>query len=326
MAGEKTVYTVSTSVVEPYLKPEMHYLGTSLTAEQAEDDDRLVMSTRVERKDLDYDMYFVFDPFYEENNNSGSAALHVMQEPIFALLNAEKSADATHGLFGLSASEVLTPFPTDADKQKAGLDDPFAKVTTVLSDNSEMQLLLGNTYTNDDGETLYYGYYEGIDCIYGFSKDDTLYATMMPEDVTSKIIIDMYVWDVGTANYHAGSNELDFTVIGESADDAVVKLNGESYENIERYRQLYSYLLKAAAEDLILTEPDDVGAEMASVYVAMQDNSRHYDIKFYEAGGMKAYIEIDGQIRFRCRKSYVTTLIHNIEIFGDETQEFTMSW
>lgn len=326
MAGENTVYTVSTMTVEPYLKPEKHYLGTALTAEQADDDDRLVMSTRVERKDLDYDMYFVFDPFYEENNNSGSAALHVMQEPIFALLNAEKSADATHGLFGLSASEVLTPFPTDADKQKAGLDDPFAKVTTILSDNTEMQLLLGNTYTNDDGETLYYGYYQGIDCIYGFSTENTLYATMMPEDVTSKIIIDMYVWDVGTVNYAAGSSKLAFSVIGESAEDAVVKLNGESYENVERYRQLYSYLLKAAAEDLILTEPDDVGAEMASVYVAMQNGARSYDIKFYEAGGMKAYIEIDGQIRFRCRKSYVTTLIHNIEIFGDETQDFTMSW
>lgn len=326
MAGEKTVYTVSTTTVEPYLKPLMHYLGTAVTAEQADDDTRLVMSTRVERKDLDYDMLFVYDPFYEEHNNSGSAALHVMQEPIFALLNAEKSANATHGLFGLSASEVLTPFPTDADKQKAGLDDPFAKVTTVMSDGEEMVLLLGNTYTNDDGETLYYGYFEGVDCIYGFSDEDTLYAKMQPKDVTSMIIIDMFVWDVGTLKYSTGSTTLDFSVIGESADDAVVTLNGERCENVERYRKLYTYLLKTAAEDLILEQPEDVGAEMASVYVEMQDHSRHYDIKFYEAGSQTAYIEIDGLIKFRCRKSYVTTLIQNIEIFNDETQEFTMSW
>ncbi len=326
MAGSNAVYTVSSSVTEPYLTELNGYLGTDLTAEQAADDERLIKSTRIERKDLDYDMYFVFDPYYEENTNSGSAAVHVMQEPIQALLNAEKSPDATHGLFGLKASAVLTPFPKEADMKAAGLDDPSVRVTTELSDGTKMMLRLGNTYTDDDGNTMYYGYYDGIDCIYGFSPDDTVYENVMPEDLVSRIIVDMYVWDVGTVNYKAGSKTLNFTAIATDQTDAVVKLNGEAYENVERYRQMYSYLLKAAAEDLILEEPDDVGAEMASVYVAAKGDKRSYDIKFYEAGGMKAYIEIDGQIRFRCRKSYVTTLIDNINKFDDESQEFTMSW
>jgi len=271
-------------------------------------------------------MYFVFDPYYEENTNSGSAAVHIMEEPIHALLNAEKSGTTTHGLFGLTASKVLTPFPSEADLTKAGLDDPFVRVTTVMSDGKEMVFRLGDSYTDEDGNKMYYGYFDGVDCIYGFSPDDTVYDNVLPEDVTSKVVVDTYVWEIGTLNYETDSVKLDFDVIGESADDAVIKLNGERYENVERYRLLYTYLLKTAAEDLVLEEPDDVGEELASVYLDRQDHARSYDIKFYDAGGLKAYIEIDGQIRFRCRKSYVTTLIENMEIFGNEDQDFTMTW
>lgn len=326
MAGSDTVYTVSSSAMEPYLDDMLSYLGTELTAKQADDDTRVVQSTRIARKDLDYDMYFVFDPYYQENTNSGSAAMHVMEEPIHALLNAEKSAAATHGLFELNASEVLTPFPTDADMQKAGLDDPFVRVTTEMSDGTQMVLRYGNTYTDKDGKKMYYGYYDGLDCIYGFAEDSTIYDDVTPDDIASRIIIDMFVWDVGTVRAQAGDTKLDFTITANDQTDAVVKLNGADYENVERYRQFYSFLLKTASEDLILTQPDDVGAEMASLYIAAKGDKRSYDIKFYEAGGMKAYIEVDGQIRFRCRKSYVSTLIENIQKFSDESQAFTMSW
>ena len=326
MAGSSTVYTVSTSDIEPYLTDVLGYLGTEVNPEQAEDDERTVQSTRITRKGLDYDLYFVYDPFYAENANSGSAAMHVMEEPIHALLNVDKSNDATHGLFGLNASEVLTPFPQEADLTKAGLDDPFIRVTTVMSDGKTMELRIGNTYTDADGNTKYYGYFEGVDCIYGFSPDSFVYETVTADDVASRIIIDMYVWDVSKVRCEADGETLDFSVLATDQSDAVVQLNGESYENVERYRQLYSFLLKTAAEDLILTQPDDVGAEMASVYVEAKDGKRSYDIKFYEASGLKAYVSVDGQIRFRCRKSYVTTLIDNIKIFGDEEKAFTMSW
>ncbi len=326
MEGGSTVYTVATSNIEPYLSSITDYLGTTLIPEQADDDERIVMSARVERTNLDYDMYFVFDPYYEINSNSGTSAVHVMQEPIYCLLSPDKSADTTHGLFGLTASEVLLPFPTAEQMTDAGLDEPFVRVTLVLSDGEEMVFRLGNTYTTEDGETRYYGMADGLDCIYGFSAEDTVYDDVLPNDVTSKVVVDLYVWDIGTIKYETDTVKLDFTVLGESADDVVLTLNGARYDNVERYRLLYTYLLKTAAEDLIIETPDDVGEEMASVYIERQDGQRNYDIRFYDAGGLKAYIEIDGQIRFRCRKSYVTTLISNMEKFADEDQDFIMTW
>ena len=330
MDGSNTVYTVSSFTVEPYFSGINDYLGTTLKEEQAEDDDTKIESVRIERADLDYDFYFVRDPYYEENANGGAMAVHVMEEPVKSLLSADRSADATHGLYGLTAAEVLTPFPKDADLKKAGLDDPFVTVTMKTDDHKTTVFKLGGTYQDADGNTRYYGMLEGIDCIYGFNPDDIIYENLKPEDIISRNVIDMYVWDIGNLEVTAGGEKLQFSVQGESKDDAVVKIDGKEQDadGVERYRQFYSYLLQTKAEDLIMPEdaPKLTGDPLAAVKIDRQDGKRSYDVKFYDAGDMKVYIVIDGEARFRCRKSYVDTLISNMKIYNDADKEFTMSW
>lgn len=328
MEGEDAVYTVMSNAVAPYREGILHYLGKELTQEQAEDDQTVIESLRVERQDLDYDLYFEYDPYYAENTNGGALAVHVMEEPIHCLLSPDKSASTTHGLYGLTASEVCTPHPTDAELKKAGLDgeDPFVRVTMKTDDHKTTEFLLGNTYENADGEKLYYGILSGLDCIYGFKPDDIAYDDVKAEDISSKNIVDMYVWDIGRLIYQAGDLTLDFEGQGTSADDFVLSLNGTRTEDIERYRLLYTYLLDAKAEDLILDEVTPEGDPLAEVHIDRQDGKRSYDVKFYDAGGLKAYIEVNGAVRFRCRRSYVTNLISNMEIYGDTEKDFTMTW
>ena len=330
MYDSNTVYTVSSFNVEAYLDGIKDYLGTVLKEEQAEDDDTEIESVRIERKDLDYDFYFVRDPYYEENANGGAMAVHVMEEPVKSLLSADRSSEATHGLYGLTASEVLTPFPKEADLKKAGLDDPSVKVTMKTDDHKTTVFLLGGQYENADGEKRYYGMLEGIDCIYGFAPDQIAYEDLKAEDIISRNVIDMYVWDIGKLDVEAGGQKLSFTVQGESKEDAVVTYQGKKQDDdgIERYRKFYSYLLQTKAEDLVMPDenPKLTGDPLASVKIDRQDGKRSYDVKFYDAGGMKAYIVIDGEARFRCRKSYVDTLIANMKIYEDKDKEFTMSW
>ncbi|MBQ5339165.1 MAG: DUF4340 domain-containing protein, partial [Oscillospiraceae bacterium] len=330
MDGSNTVYTLGSFNVEPYLDGIKDYLGTSLTEEQADDDDTKIESVRIERKDLDYDFYFIYDPYYEENANGGAMALHVMEEPVKALLSGDRSAEATHGLYGLNASEVLTPFPKDADKKAAGLDDPFVKVTMKTDDHKTTEFILGDTYQTEDGETRYYGMLKGIDCIYGFAPDQIAYEDLKAEDIISRNVIDMYVWDIGKLTVEGGGEKLSFTVQGESKEDAVVTFDGKKQdeEGIERYRKFYSYLLNTKAEDLVMPDEDVKlsGDPLATVKIDRQDGKRSYDIQFYDAGNMKAYIVVDGEARFRCRKSYVDTLISNMKIYNDADKEFTMSW
>lgn len=332
--GENTVYTVTSSTVSQYREDWMAYLSTSVTSEPADDDETILETILVERSDLDYNFYFEYDSFYVENSNGGSSAVHVMMEPLKCLLNAEKSSAVTHGIYGLTASRVEYPHPTEEQLIACGLtgEDSFVRVTTTTDAGDTIVFRLGNTYEveteDENGETVtntyYYGYLDTVNCIYGFSADDIAFDDLEPSDITSKIIVDTYVWDIGRLTYTAGDLVLDFEGIGTSSDDYVVTCNGEDVE-AERFRLLYTYLLKTAAEDLVLEDVTLTGAPMASIKLERQDGARTTDVAFYEADGMKAYIVVDGEVRFKCRKAYVNTLISNLKIFHTE-EEFTMTW
>ena len=328
MDGEDAVYTVMSTSVEPYRDGIRDYLGKEVKPAQEEGDNTIIESLRVERQNLDYDLFFEYDPYYAEHTNGGSLAVHVMEEPIHCLLSPDKASATTHGLYGLTASEVCTPHPSEADLKKAGLDgeDPFVRVTMKTDDHKTTEFLLGKTYETEDGETRYYGMLSGVDCIYGFAPDDITYDDVKAEDISSKNIVDMYIWDIGRLIYQGGGVTLDFEGQGTSQEDFVLKLNGQPDENVERYRQLYTYLLETKAEDLILEEVEPEGEPLAEIHIDRQDNARSYDVRFYDAGGLKAYIEFNGEVRFRCRKSYVTTLIENLKLYSDTEKDFIMSW
>ncbi|MBE6847015.1 MAG: DUF4340 domain-containing protein [Ruminococcus sp.] len=332
--GDNTVYTVSSSSVSQYRVDWKDYLSTNVTEEQADDDESYIEDIRIERADLDYDFYFVYDEFYVENSSGGSSAVHVMQEPIKCLLSADKAAAATHGIYAMTASRVEYPHPTEQQLTDCGLtgEDFAVRVVSNISDGRRVEFRLGKTYevetTNDAGETVtetyYYGYLDSVDCIYGFAADDIVYENLKPEDVTSKIIVDTYVWDIGRLVYTAGDLKLDFEGIGTSKEDYVVTCNGQEVAT-ERFRLLYTYLLKTAAEDLVLEDVTVSGTPMASILLERQDGKRTTNVAFYEADGMRAYIVVDGEVRFMCRKAYVNTLISNMEIFHTDA-EFTMTW
>ena len=331
--GDSTVYTVSSGSVEPYRADMLSYLGTTVTPEQADDDKTIVESVRIERADLDYDFYFEFDEFFLKHNNGGSSAVHVMVEPIPCLLNAENAAPATHGLYGLTAAEVLYPHPTEAQLAECGLGDEEASVTvTMKTDDGKTTVFRmgksyvkkGNAEIGESDTTCYYGYIDTVDCIYGFAADTVIYEDMKPSTVTSMIVVDTYVWDIGKLVYKAGDLKLDFDCIGTTKQDFVVTRDGEPVET-ERFRLLYSYLLKTAAEDLILEEIVPEGDPLASIQLKRQDGKRETNVAFYDAGGLKAYIAVNGVVRFKCRMAYVNTLISNMQIF-DTDQDFTMSW
>ncbi len=335
MEGDDTVYTVESSAMAQYRVHWMDYLSTNVTEEQAEDDDSYVEDVRIERTDIDYDFHLVYDAFYaDEDNNGGSSSVHVMKEPINCLLSGDKASGATHGIYAMTASQVVYPHPTEQQLADCGLTDEdfFARVTTKISTGKTVTFFLGKTYEDEiedeNGETktvtYRYGYIDTVDCIYGFAADDTAYEKLKPGDITSKIIVDTYVWDIGRLTYTAGDLKLDFKGLGTSKEDYVVTCNGEDVQ-AERFRLLYTYLLKTAAEDLVLEDIEMTGTPLATIRLERQDGKRPLDVEFYEADGMKAYIVVNGEARFLCRKAYVTTLISNMEIF-DTDLEFTMTW
>ena len=328
MEGSDTIYTVNGMAMDPFMEEGTHYLGTTLKEEQADDDKTIIKSVRIERKDLDYDFYFEYDPYYSENSNGGSMALHVMKEPIYSLISGDKSAAATHGIYGLTAAEVVKPHPTPEDEKKYGFADPFAVVTTKTDAGDTWVFSLGDSYQNEEGGTFYYGMLEGINCIYGFSADDIIYDNLQAEDIISRNVVDTFVWDIGKLTYEAEGTKLEFSGVGKDKSDYVLKYKGQEQDEdgLERYRKLYTYVLQTKAEEIVYDEVKLPEKPMAEIKLERQDGQHGYDIAFYDAGDMKAYIVVNGDVRFRCRKSYVETLVSNIKIFDDTDKEFTMTW
>lgn len=331
MADSDSVYTVSSSNTSIYTAPLTDYLSKQLTEEQDDSDDEdevLVVDMLVERKDLDYNFHFVEDPEFEAGTQGGSLMSLMMEEPVEAPLSPEKSEDTIYGLYGLTAEEIVKPHPEASDLQSYGLDDPQIKVTMKTSDGKTDVFSLGATYETegDTPTTCYYGMLDSIGCVYGFSKDDMVYDDITPFGLTTTSIVNGYVWDIGEIRYTAGDIKLDFTGKGTSSDDYILQLNGEEADT-ERFRLLYTFFLKTALEGLVFKDEQvqPQGEPLAEVFVRNQDEETGKTYTFYEADSMQAYIAIDGEVRFLCRKSFVTALVHNIEIYHTD-EEFQMTW
>jgi len=320
-----TVYTLLTSAVSPFLMPTTGYLDCMITAAQAEGDETIVEKVTIDREDIDFDIVVEYDKFYAEQESGGTTASHIMTSPTPCNVNVEKSAAITHGMYGLTASKVYVGHPSEADITKTGLDKPFCTVTVETSDNKTQKMTFGKSFEGEDGVTYYYGMYDGVDAIYEFTADQAAWVTVQPVDIAAKLIVITYVWDIGTLTVEAdGYETMHFEGMGSNKEDYIVTLNGEEILT-ERFRQFYAFLLKTSGEDLLINEPVPTTKKLASIKLTRQDGLKEQTVEFYEAEGRKCYIVVDGVCAFRCRRTYVDTLLKNMALFHT-AEDFVLTW
>jgi hypothetical protein len=283
-----------------------------------------VDNLRIEREDLPYDIYLEYDAAAAEDTSvGGSAATHVMREPIFTYLNVDKSKNVTHGMFGLTAQEVPVIRPSEADLTRAGLDDPFCTVTMNTGDGESRVLKFGNTYEDADGTTLYYTVLDGVNEIFGVKADDAAWLTVQPGDISSSNIFVTNVWNIGTLEIKDKTHDLKFEGEGNK-DDYTVTKNGAACET-ERFRTLYRFLLYIYGEELYLGEKPE-GEPDAEVQLTTQNGKEDYTISFYKVSDLRTIVVRDGQPSYVVRSSAVDTLSYNLDIFDDASKEFKTTW
>ncbi len=329
-ADSDTVYTVKTSYLSNFKKSDVDFVSkTILKAPESEDAYPIVQKFTLDRKDMDYQIELDYDETSQnEDTMAGTASSHLMVSPVSAYLNVDRSTPVITGMFGLTAEKVVTPHPSDADLQQTGLDDPYGVATMVCDDGNTYVLRFGEKFkeASQDSSTetvYYYVYLEGVDVIYQVSEENLVWATTTPTDLASKLMFGTYVWDVGELDVVVDDVELRFNVSGSDSDDAVVTKNGETTES-ERYRQFYSFLLNTTAETVELNG-NTTGKLLAEIHLVTQNGSLEQDFKFYEMDNFTCLITKDGQSAYTCRKSYIDTLLHNMEIY-DTDEEFTTNW
>ena len=318
------VYLVRTSLTGNFLFAPADFVSSTVIEEPENKDYPIVQSVRIERKDLEDDLYIEYDYEGQENNNeSGSAATHILVEPVFTYLNLERSLSITNGFFGLTAKEIVALHPEKADFAKYGLDDPFCTATTVCDDGNTYVLQIGDSYTAEDGAKCYYTYLEGVNVIYGITEENDAWATVQAKDIFSPLIFDTYVWSLESVDVMARDQKVHFDCEGTKKEDFVVTKDGKTVDT-ERFRQLYQFILSMYADDLYLEE---IPGQEPDAEITLTTQSGHsYTVSFYQQSTLQTLVARDGVPTFTIRTSSLDTLAHNLEIFDDMEQEFTLTW
>ncbi len=319
------VYLVRTSLLANFRKTPDKFVSTVVLAEPAEEDYPIIDSVRIERDDLDYDIYLEYDHEGSEDDSTGGvAATHVMKEPLFSYLSVDKSVAVTNGMFGLTALEIVDVHPTEKALADAGLDEPFCSVEMQCADGNTYHLEIGDAYESATGTACYYAQFEDVPLIYGLTSEDAAWARIQPGDITSANIFVSYVWDIGTLDIHAGDEDFLFKGEGTEQADYEVTKNGEVCDT-ERFRLLYRFLLNIYGEELYFGELPD-GEPQAEVHLVSQDGKEDYTVSFYQQTDMKTIIARDGVPSYVVRTSCLDTLLHNLEIFDDPDTAFKETW
>lgn len=330
--GENTVYTVDTSYVANYSKNVFDFVEMTMLAEPPEDSYPKINSLKIEREDIDYDILLEYDKSSDDGKYSGgTSATHVMVEPTDAYLTVERSEDITNGMFGLRADGIYAVHCNEATVAEAGLKEPFCRVTMDCDDGNNYVLLLSEPFNDDNNKKCCYAMFEGGSVIYIVDTENAKWCTVMPIDITSRIMIGSYVWNITDLSIETADTSEEFIIEAKDknaennkAVDFNVTRNGEVFDS-ERYRQFYGFLINASAEEFALDAEIPDTAPVVSVEYTDSYMKKTVKIEFYDNTAMTALIAVDGKSKYICSKSYVDTLIENIKRIGTG-EDYITTW
>lgn len=330
--GENTVYTVANSYVANYSKKLDEFIDTVILEEPPEDSYPKVNSLKIEREDIDFDILLEYDKSSDDGKYSGgTSATHVMVEPTDAYLAVERSEDITNGMFGLQAEGVYSVHCKESDIAESGLKEPFCRVTMDCDDGNNHVLLLSEPFTDDNNKKCCYAMFENGNIIYIVDTENAKWCTVMPIDITSRIMIGSYVWNITDMSIKTADTSEEFVIEARDksaentkATDFNVTRNGEVFDS-ERYRQFYGFLIDAAAEEFALDAEIPDTAPVVTVEYSDSYMKKTIKIEFYDNTAMTTLIVVDGKSKYICSKSYVDTLVENIRRIGTG-EDYLTTW
>ncbi len=281
---------------------------------------------KIERKDLDYDIVFEDDTKNYATDEVSMASSQVMISPVYAYLDITNSNDIIYGLWGLTATSAVKPFPTQADFEEYGLADPFCTVT-LFAELQTYIFKIGNvaSYATDEQgnptsePAYYYGYLEGNDCIFTFAASEVKWASFMPVDVLSTMMTSNYIYalDYMDIQIHNSEDISYYFDIDGNVDDASLSatLNGSEVD-VPSFKILYQFILKCPIDSLCLEDPDEDAKLLAHIEFARSKGGGD-TLDFYDGGSNKVVIKLNGVTSFSQPKSYLNVLESNLKLFAD---------
>lgn len=312
-----TVYIVSESGLQYYLREPEYFVSTSLLATPSDDEWPEILDLIVWREDWEYEV-----KYKSVDESQSVVSSQIMYEPITMPLNITYSSEITHGLWGLNAEQAVKAFPTDEDKEEYGITNPHAVVTLKLdTDEKEVYTLtVGKPiyYVDDNGNDTdsvagYYVYFDGVkgkDAIYTVPVDDLPWATYAPEDAMATLMTSNYIYDVDTITVTQGDKTNTFDLIGEGTDAPTeVTLDGENVD-VSKFKNLYQYIITCPTTEIYFEQTD------LDPYMEVSINLKDGDsdlMQFVKLTDRRTVVFLNGRPQFLISKTWTELLSENID-------------
>ena len=332
--GSNTVYSAASSKLTNYQKSVKEFIENTVLEQPSDDEMPRIDKVTIEREDLDYDIVLEYDKNSEDSYSGGTSSTHKMTKPVEAFLSGDKSGTVISGMFGLYAKEIYAVHCKESDVASAGLNEPFCKVTMKCDNGKTYTLLLSEFFTDENNEKSCYAMLEKGKVIYILSETNAQWLTVMPNEISSRIMIASYVWNVrdlsvrcndgSSAVFTAEPTDAEKETKDLKAEDFKVTLNGEEFD-AERYRKFYAFVIDANAEELAIDVPAPEGEPMAEITFTDSYDNKKYTYQFYDDSMMKVLVTVNGEPRYYTSKAFVNTLMGNIKKL-DTGEEFVTTW
>lgn len=334
--GSSDVYTVLGANAGYFFEDALYFCSNALVATPADNAWPTIERLTIKRQDLDYEMVFVTVP--EDEIPVGMSSNQALIEPVYQFLNITASAGVTHGIWGLSASEAVVLHPTDEDKEKYGLTEPFAKVI-LDTDDTDYTLSVGNPVyaLNEEGEetTTVSGYYcylnaEDTDCIYIIPAASCPWATVVPGDIIIGMMTSNLFVDLDKISIEGKDKSFDIDIYAQedsNKDDDIddhiyeVKIDG-SEVNVELFQSWYVYWLECPTNETYFV-PLTGDEELYLTIKITLENGKEQVVEFYEATNRRLIAVIDGKVGYMIPTSYADTLMTNVQRIIDGQEMIT---
>ena len=333
LVSSNTVYDVSSSKMSNY-KEDVNYFIDKTVVKKLDDAEAVkILSLEIIRKDIEDEFLIEYDPASEKETGGGSSSKYILKKPVESYVKIEETDELVNKMFGLTANGIYALHCGESDIAGSGLSDPFCKAVVTCDDGKSYTLLLSETFKDEDGNESCYGMLEGGKIIYTFVPENVTWLTVTPADILSQNMILSRVWNLSKLDIKCGSTTESFTIEPKESgvdrteakkEQMSVKRNGTEF-NVERFRQLYSFIIAVHAEEMAYNEQIPDTEPMVTLSYTDEVTKKSETYEFYEYSAMKCLIAVDGKSKFICSKSYVKTLIDNIGRV-ETGEEYVTSW
>lgn len=320
--GKNTVYTVLASNLYYFTATPETFVRLLLVAAPSDDAWPHIDSLTITRDDLPTgEVVIVTDDTTMDDDAPITVAAQMIASPVNAYLDVTNSSAVSHGIWGLTAAEVVILNPDEVDLGAAGIDKPTAVVEYVC-DGGELtyKLIIGAPYymANEDGSTTttvegYYGYLEGIDAVMKFTAESVPWASFTIESIASPMITSNYINSIdfmdieitdgeNDASYHF---ELDYDEVAELLS---VEMNGIKLDS-SYFGDFYLFFLKCPADEIWIEDP--VNPCRMTVRIVTTGGREDY-LEFYKDTDRRTIVKLNGKTSFRQTTAYLDLMIENL--------------